>query len=94
MILFVGALAVGRFSMVSASDLAAGADSYYSEFPAAPAASQPDLSQYSTTTGQFGIAPDSPFPGDARQAPVTDQYAPPQFPDTTTSHFPPPESGR
>jgi hypothetical protein len=103
LVLFVGATAVGRFSMLAASDLAAGvgADSYDAEFPAAPAASQPDLSPYATTVGQFGTAPDSPFPGDprpfpgdSRQAPVTDQYAPPQYPDTTTSHFPPPESAR
>jgi hypothetical protein len=91
LILFVGAIAVGRFSMLAASDLAA-ADSYAADFPAAPAASQPDLSAYSTSFGDYGTAPQRPFPGDADQVIVTNQYAPPPLPDTTTAQYPPPES--
>jgi hypothetical protein len=90
LILFVGALAVGRFSMVAAKDVAAAADadSYYSEFtaassfPAAPPASQPDLGQYPTTAGQYPSATTGPFPAAANP-----------FTDTTTGQFPPSDSG-
>jgi hypothetical protein len=88
LILFVGALAIGRFSMVAAKDVAAGADSYYTDFPvtasypAAPAASQPDLSQYPTTASQFPSATTGPFPAAANP-----------FSDTTTGQFPPSDAG-
>jgi hypothetical protein len=104
-ILFVGAVAVGRFSMVSARDVtAADADTYYGDYPAAQA-SQPDLSAYSTVAGQSASAID-PFPATTGQFPApagqtttpagqftpTDELAPAQFPDTTTAPFSPPES--
>ncbi len=94
LILIASGIAIGRFSMVAASDVVAAdaADSYYADFPSAPAvqaaqtASQPDLSQYPTTTVSQVRAND-PFP----PAPFPDT-TPSPFPDTTTSHFPPPES--
>jgi hypothetical protein len=80
LILCVGAIAMGRFSMVAAQDLAAD-DDYYdapaaSVFPAGPTATQPNLSQYPTTAGQF---------------PSGDPFGPAPFPDTITGQFPPPE---
>jgi hypothetical protein len=92
LILFAGALAIGRFSMVAAQDAtAADADTYYP-------ASQPDLSQYSTvagrfpaTTGQFPVTTGQ-FPTPASPFPTTDDFAPAQFPDTTTATFQPPET--
>ena len=97
-ILFLGALAVGRFSMVAAKDLTADDDTYYPEYPAARPASQPDLSQYPTvagqypaTTGQFP-ATTGQFGTPARSFPPPEDFAPAQFPETTTSHFPPPAS--
>jgi len=68
-ILFAGALAVGRFSMVSAKDaMAAGTDSYYTDYPAARTASQPDLSQYSNVAVQYP-ATTGQFPTPAGQSP-------------------------
>jgi|HubBroStandDraft_2_1064218.scaffolds.fasta_scaffold78049_3 hypothetical protein len=82
LLLVAGAIAIGRFSMVGAKDvaMAAGTDAYYTDFPSSPAyqastASQPDLSQYPTTTSQGAAEP----------------FAPSQYPDTTTGHFPPPD---
>jgi hypothetical protein len=97
LILFVGALAVGRFSMVAARDLVADdAETYYPDFPAGRTAGQADLSQYPSvtgqipaTTGQFGTTTGQ-F-GTPRPFPPTD-FAPAQFPDTTTGQFPPPDS--
>ena len=88
--------------MVAARDVAAAsaADSYYADFPSAPAvqaaqsASQPDLSQYPTTFGQYGSTAADPTPTTTTTSPVTGPgpFAPAPFPDTTTSQFPPPES--
>jgi hypothetical protein len=80
LILCAGAIAIGRFSMVAAQDLAAD-DGYYdapaaSVFPAGPTATQPNLSQYPTTAGQF---------------PAGDPFGPAPFPDTITGQYPPPE---
>lgn len=89
LILFAGAVAVGRFSMVAAKDVTeADPDTYYTEFPAARTASQPDLSRYPTLAGQYP-ATTGQFPTSAGQFPPTD-FAPAQFPDTTTAPFPPP----
>lgn len=78
LILCVGAIAIGRFSIVAAQDLAAD-DGYYdapaaSVFPAGPTATQPN--QYPTTASQF---------------PAGDPFGPAPFPDTITGQFPPPE---
>ena len=97
LIVFVGALAIGRFSLLAAQDVAEDAsDSYYSSYGASAAASRPDLSQYPSSTG--------PFQTGAGQYPVGEQYpssstfpetpsqfpdAPTQYPDTTTANFPP-----
>ena len=93
--LLAGAVAMGRFSMVSARDVAADADSYYADFPAAQPASQPDASQYPAATtfptaaGQFPAATTGQFPA---QDPFGD--APSQYPETTTAAFPPQDETR
>jgi hypothetical protein len=46
-VVFVGAVAIGRFSMLGASDLGADADDYYSDFPATQSAGFP------SATGQL-----------------------------------------
>jgi hypothetical protein len=93
LILFLGALAIGRFSMLAAKDVIAydGADSYYPPTPA----SQPDVSQY-PVADQFQTSPDVyksasgsfPVPGQAAAAPPFPD-APSPFQDTTTSQYPP-----
>ncbi len=95
LILFTGAVAVGRFSMVAAKDvLAADADPYYADYPAARTASQPDLSHYPTVAGQFpATATTGQFPTPAGQFPPSGDFAPAQFPDTTTAPFPPEATG-
>jgi hypothetical protein len=104
LIIIVGGIAMGRFSMVAASDLAAAgeADSYYGDFPseagvqavqsypAARVASQPDLSQYPTSAGQFGSGADPAATTTSPGAPG-DLFPPARYPDTTTGQFPPPE---
>jgi hypothetical protein len=92
LILFAGALAVGRFSMVAARDVTeADADTYYADYPASRTASEPDLSHYPTLAGQ-APATTGPFGAQARSFPPPDDFAPAQFPDTTTSQFLPPAS--
>jgi hypothetical protein len=107
-ILVVGGLAVGRFSLVAARDVAAeDTDSYYPGFPASQSASPPGLSQYPGSTGQFPTAPADQFPSmptgqspttpgqyptTPGQFPAADPFTPAKFPDTTTAQFPPPES--
>jgi hypothetical protein len=72
LILFLGALAIGRFSMIAARDMAASAESpsYYAD--SSPAG------QYSTSAGTF--------PTSAGQFPSGGQYtdAPSQYPDAPT----------
>lgn len=102
LILFVAALAIGRFSMVSARDAAASADAggYYADLPAGQPASEPDLSRYPSAAGQYST-PASTYPTSAGQFPAGGQYtpasqfpeAPSQFPDTTTAQYPPQDSG-
>ena len=81
--------------MVSASDIAADADSYYADFPAAQSASQPDASQYPAATtfptaaGQFPAATTGQFPA---QDPFPDASS--QYPETTTAAFPPQDETR
>ena len=87
LILFVAALAIGRFSMLAARDVEVEeeAEGYYASTPASLYASQPERYQtptgaYRTAVGQFpsgGSAPAAPGP----------------FSDTTTAQYPPPESG-
>jgi hypothetical protein len=107
-ILVVGGLAVGRFSLVAARDVAAGdAESYYPGLPASLSASPPGPSQYPasagqypTSTGQFPAGPADQFPSmptgqfptTPSQYPAADPFTPAKFPDTTTSQFPPPEA--
>lgn len=91
LVIFVGALAMGRFSLLSARD-AADADDY-DEFPSSgdPGTTAPATGQFpTTTTGQYPAAsqfPASPrpFPGDE----PTGQFpaATGQFP-TSTGQFP------
>jgi hypothetical protein len=95
LILFLGALAVGRFSMLAAKDVAGydGTDGYYPGFPATATASEPDLSQYPTAAGQYTTAATGQFPaGGQSSAPSPFPDLPSQFPDTTTNQFLPPET--
>jgi hypothetical protein len=83
LILFVGAIAIGRFSMLAAKDLGSDTERYYADFPAAQPASQPDLSQYPGS---------AQYPTSAGQFPAGGDFPPAsQFPDTTTAQYPPPE---
>jgi hypothetical protein len=108
LIIIIGGIAMGRLSMLAASDLAAAADAstYYGDFPSEPGvqavqsypasypaareASQPDLSQYPTSVGQFGSGTDPAATTTSPGAPG-DLFPPAQYPDTTTAHFPPSE---
>jgi hypothetical protein len=97
LIVFFGALAVGRFSMISARD-AADAD-YGDDYldPADPDADQPPgLDQYAPTT-TYPVGGARPFPGDeptqAQErfpASATGQFPSPtgQFPASSTGPFP------
>jgi hypothetical protein len=89
-ILFVAALAVGRFSMLAAKDVDTDedADAYYAGSAATPYAGQ--SAQYPPSTGSFRTV--------AGQFPAG-QFAPsepeaPGYSDTTTANYLPPESGR
>ena len=55
---FVGAVAMGRFSMLAAQDLAADSDDYYSDFPVPQAAGFP------SATGQLPDTTTTTFPPD------------------------------
>jgi hypothetical protein len=100
LVAFFGAMAMGRFSLLSARD-AAAADADYDEFPGSgdQTTSTPTASQYpATATGQYPAAnqfPASPrpFPGDepTGQFPATSTG---QFPTTSTSPFPSSPSGQ
>lgn len=92
-ILFVGALAVGRFSMVSARDVApADASGYYADSAIAGQYST-SASSYPTSAAQFPAG--GSFTPSAQYPDTTGQYpdAPTQYPETTTSQFPPRDSG-
>lgn len=72
LIVFFGALACGRMSMVTASDVAAAeADgSYYPEYPASAGAGQTDPA----STGQFPTTPEYPGPSTGQFPTVTGQF--------------------
>ena len=90
LIIIVGAIAMGRFSMVAATDLAGTSDDgYYGDVPSARGASQADLSQYPTSVG-FGSEADPATITGSLGAPG-DLFPPAPYPDTTTGQFPPPE---
>lgn len=100
-ILVVAGLAVGRFSMVGARDVAAeDTDSYYPGYTDSQSGSLAGPGQYpgttgqfpSTTVGQFPSEPVGQFPGSASQYPPADPFPPAPYPDTTTAPFPPKES--
>jgi hypothetical protein len=80
LLLFAGALAMGRFSMIGARDLAA------TDFPAGQPPSQADAA---SPAGQYPPATQYPaatsYPTAAGQFPDS----PSAFPDTTTAEFPP-----
>lgn len=93
LILFVGAVAIGRFSMLSASDVAASdASGYYADSPVAGQYSPP-TSSYPTSAAQFPSG--GSFTPTAQYPDATGQYpdAPTQYPETTTAQFPPRDSG-
>ena len=73
LILIASAVALGRFSMVAAKDVAA-ADSYEPNYQMTPDETRPDLSQYPTTVSSSASAPPfapAPFP-DTSQIPKTE----------------------
>lgn len=75
LLVFMGALTMGRFSLVSIRDAEASEDAYYSEFASEPAI-QPapaTTGQYAPTTGPFPAVSDP-----AGQETRTAQYPPPQ----------------
>jgi hypothetical protein len=97
LILFLGALAIGRFSMVSAADLAASAEApgYYADSAAASRYST-SASSYPTSAGHFpsgrsggSFTPTAQYPDETGQYPD----APTQYPETTTAQYPPHDSG-
>ena len=71
LIVLLGAIAMGRFSLVTAADFADAADSY--QPGSAAAASQPDLTKYPTSVSPSGTPPfePAPFP-DTSQIPQTE----------------------
>ncbi len=76
LILFFGALACGRMSMVSAADVASVQEiGYYPEYPAGavPETTDYGAGQYPTAAGQF---------------PSTDRFGRTQFPGNPTGQFP------
>jgi len=104
LILFFGALAVGRFSMVAAKDVGYDTSADESYYTSLPAVTQPTASQYGTAAGQFPSATDqytsagefprsAPFPDTPSQFPEAAPFSgtPAQFPETTTAQFPPSE---
>lgn len=92
LIIFFGALACGRLSLVTARDFAAAeADgTYYSDYPAASSAGRTDTADYpATSTGQFPAATEYP-------APTTGPFptAAGQFPSGPSGQFTRPSSFR
>jgi len=79
LILLLGAITMGRFSMIAAQDLG-DSDGYYPDFPATQPASQPDVVSYpaATTTGQFPAAATGQFPAVPSRGPFSD--TPTQYP--------------
>jgi hypothetical protein len=90
LILLVGAITMGRFSMVAAQDLAEESETYYADYPAAQSAGQPDAVSYpAATTGQFPAATTT---GQFPAATTTGQFpAPDPFSDAPTQY--PQDSG-
>jgi hypothetical protein len=88
LILLAGGIAVGRFSLLAASDVGAY-DGYYADVPQVPPfqpAAQPDLGSFPTAAGHF------PDPDPMTQTvgrPAVDPFAPAPRPDITTAPFPP-----
>jgi len=78
LILFFGALACARMSIVSARDVADAEDTgYYPDYPAGPGAGVPESGDYS---GQFPTA--------AGQFPTSGRFPRTQFPDNPTGQYP------
>jgi len=85
LILFVGALAIGRFSMVAARDMAAPAEAatYYTDSSAA--------GPYSTSAGTYPTSAGQ-FPSGGQFTPTAEYPdAPTQYPETT-AQYPPRDS--
>lgn len=97
LILFLGSLAIGRFSMLSASDVAASADAagYYADSPVASRYPTP-ASSYPTSAGHFpsgrsggSFTPTAQYPDETGQYPD----APTSYSETTAAQFPPHDPG-
>jgi hypothetical protein len=107
LIIFFGALACGRLSMISVRDLDTTDQGYYSQYPAATPAPGEPAGQVPTASGQF--PPASEFPADTEfpaaspyPATATDTFpgtagnyptAAGQFPAANTGPFPRPNTG-
>lgn len=89
LILLTGAIAIGRFSLVAASDFAG--DDYYADvtppYRPAMAVSQPEVAPFPTAVGQLPDAGDPMTQTVGR--PAVDPFAPAPRPDITTAPFPP-----
>jgi hypothetical protein len=88
--LVAGAIAIGRFSMVAAKDVAV-ADDYQADYPAPPPVTLPDLSRFSTSVGQRPSATDPFTATTTSPSSGTPPFAPAPFPETTTTQIPPPD---
>jgi len=95
LILVAGAVAIGRFSMVAAQDVADTADgsSYDSDYPSASAyQATSTASQYPTAAGHFAGTDADPMAQTVGHPAGNDPFPPAPRPDTTASHYLPPES--
>jgi hypothetical protein len=73
LIVLAGAIAIGRFSMVAATDVAEADDTYQADYSPAPTVSKPTVSQYSASVSPSGTPPFAPAPfPDTSQLPKTD----------------------
>jgi hypothetical protein len=96
LILFLGSIAIGRFSMLAASDVAASADgSSYADSPIASRYST-SASSFPTSAGHFPSGRSGGSSTATAQYPdETGQYpnAPTSYPETTTTEYPQHDSG-
>ena len=83
LLVFFGALTMGRFSMVSIRDAEQSEDAYYAEFASEPAI-QPGPASYPASTGQYPTA-------STGQYPVPGAFGDPASQETRTAQYPPSE---
>jgi hypothetical protein len=89
LVIFFGAVACGRLSMIAMSDAAAdGGGAYYPDYPASPGDAGTESPDYPVSTGY--PASTSPFPAAEYPAPSTGQFptVAGQFPGSGSGQFP------